>query len=221
MFIYSYTCFVTQFIFSQSWNNQIRRKNSTIWTKISFSFNPPVSLSCSTFSSSSKLSDFFSSSDSDRFASPYNTHTHTHTQMQISSFLCIFYPFLLSYRHRKDYRDSISLNHETECKHIKVCCIQCSEDILWLKAHCALGSHMITWLDEEELMIWNNQRACQRLVIIFILSSSLIAVVPCMMWQFGNFATGPGALRWLHGEVIKSKRRPSCGIYIVVDERCC
>lgn len=79
----------------------------------SLSFNLPVSLSCSTFSSSSKLSDFFSSSDSDRLASPYNTHT------VLSFFLLLFFfSFIVEKITRTNFQ-----NHSTECKNSEVCCI--------------------------------------------------------------------------------------------------
>lgn len=43
----------------------------------------PVSLNCSIFSSSSKLSDFLSSSDSDRLASPCNTCIHDNNDISV------------------------------------------------------------------------------------------------------------------------------------------
>lgn len=48
----------------------------------------PMSVNCSNFSSSSELSDFFSSSDSERLASPYrNTHTPKELKVCHESFV--------------------------------------------------------------------------------------------------------------------------------------
>ena len=41
---------------------------------------------------------------------------------------------------------------------MEVCCIQCSEMVLWLDPRRAPGANMITGLDEEELMIYNSGR---------------------------------------------------------------